>query len=96
MILFQLFVRVNFWGQVVEMNFSSFIFDKLLKTVSFSASWGEEDALFMMFHHTWTCFLEKKIWNIHKHSLKYKILEDQFKNSSSEAATIVFYKKTCS
>ena len=34
-----LFSRVTYWGWVVEMNFSSIKFDKLLKIVSFPGSW---------------------------------------------------------
>ena len=34
-----LFIRVSYQDQVLEMNFSSINFDKLLKIVSFPASW---------------------------------------------------------
>ena len=78
-----MFVTVNYWSQVVEKNFSSIIFDKLFKIFSFPASWCiAHDVL-----PYWVYLSEKKIWNIHKHSLKYKILEEEFINFSSEAAT---------
>ena len=81
-----LFSRISYWGQVVEMNFSSINFDKLLKTVSFPVICNE-DTLLIMYYHTGIHFPEKKIWKIHKHSLKYKNLEKEFNNSSSEVAT---------
>ena len=46
-----------------------------------------EDALLMMHSHTKIYFPEWKNWKIHDHLLKYKIVEDQFKNYYSEAAT---------
>ena len=46
-----------------------------------------EDVLLMMYYHTGIYFSERKIWKIHKHSLEYKILEEELNNSSSEAAT---------
>ena len=68
-----LFVRVSYWGQVVEMNFGSISFDRLLKFVSFPSSWViyNDDALLMMYYHTGIYFPEQKIWKIQKHSLKY-------------------------
>ena len=56
-----LFVRVSYLGQVVEINFSSIIFDKFLKIVSSPASlviYKEEDALLMMFYLTGIYFQE--------------------------------------
>ena len=50
----------SYWGQVVEMDFSSINFDELLKIVSFPASWVicKEDALLMMYYHTGIYFPE--------------------------------------
>ena len=56
-----LFVRVSYLGQVVEINFSSIIFDKFLKIVSSPASlviYKEEDALLMMFYRPGIYFQE--------------------------------------
>ena len=71
------------------MDFKSINFDKLLKIVSFPASWViyNEDALLMMYYHTGIYFPERKIWKIHKYSLKYEILEEELNNSPSEAST---------
>ena len=71
------------------MNFSSINFYKLLKTVSFPASWViyNEDALLMMHYHTGIYIPENKNGKILKLSLKYKILEEDLNNSFSEAAT---------
>ena len=86
-----LFVRLNYWGQVLEMNFSSnnINFDKLLKFVSFLASCViyNKNTLLMMCYHTGIYFPELKIWEIHKNSLKYKILETATRGvQQSEAA----------
>ena len=47
-----LFVRVSYWGQVPEMTFGSISFGKLLKIVSFPASWViyNEDAMLLYYH----------------------------------------------
>ena len=50
----------------------------------------------MMYYHTGIYFPDKKIWKIHKNSLEYKILEEELKNSSSEAATRGVLWKSCS
>ena len=83
-----LFLKVSYWGQVVEMNFSSINFVNLLNFVSFSANWGiyNEDALPILCYHTGIYFPEEENWKNRKHSLKYKILE-KFYNYSSEATT---------
>ena len=83
-----LFLIVSYWGQVVEMNFGSISFDKLLKIISFPAGWViyNEDSLLLMYYHTGINFPKYKILKTHKHLLKYKILEEWFDNSSSEAA----------
>ena len=49
-----LFLRVSYWGHVVEMTFSSIYFAKLFKIDSFSASRViyNEDALLMIYYHT--------------------------------------------
>ena len=36
----------------------------------------------MMYYHTVIYFPEEDIWKIEKHSLKYKILEEEFSFSS--------------
>ena len=48
-----LFVRVSYRDQVVEMNFSSIISDRFLKTISFPPSWViyKKDALLMTYYH---------------------------------------------
>ena len=57
-----------------------------MKIVSFPASKqaesSNEDALLMMYYHTGIYCLEWKIWKIHKNSLKFKILKEQFNNFS--------------
>ena len=56
-----LFLGVSYWGEVVETNFSSINFDKLLKIISFPVSWQvicNEDALLMMYYHTGIYFPE--------------------------------------
>ena len=67
----------------------SIIFYKLLKIVSFFASWTicNEDALLMMYYHTGIHLPEKKVWTIHNHSLKHNTLEEEFNNSFSEVVT---------
>ena len=85
-----LFVRIRYWGQVVEMNFSSIFFDKFLKIVFFlpDESYIRKNTMMrMMFHHTGIYFQEENIWNIYENSSKYKNLEEEFNYSSSEAAT---------
>ena len=46
-----------------------------------------EDVLLIMYYHTGIYFPEWKVLKSHKHSLKYKILEEKLNNFSSEAAT---------
>ena len=48
-----LFLRVSYWGQVVEMNFWSIDFDKLLKILLFPASLVIcNDDVLPMYYHT--------------------------------------------
>ena len=58
--LVTLFLRVSYWGQVIEINFYLI---KLLKILSFPA----ESSVMQMYCHTGTYFWEKKIWKVHKH-----------------------------
>ena len=53
-----------------------------MKIVSFPSNGViyNEGGLLMMYYHTVIYFPEKKIWKIHKHSLKHKILEDEIYN----------------
>ena len=59
-----LFLRVSYRGQVVEMNFSSVNFDKLMKIVFFCQLIHDtyhKDALLVMYCHTGIYFQEMKI-----------------------------------
>ena len=80
------------------MTFSSIYFAKLFKIDSFSASRViyNEDALLMIYYHTGIYLSEYEISKIHKHSLKYKTVEEEFNKSSSEAATKGVLSKSCS
>ena len=66
------------------MNISSVNFDSCWNLfLSLTAeSINNEDALLMMYYDTGIYCPELKILKIDKHSLKYKILEKEFNNSS--------------
>ena len=82
-----LFVRMTLWGQVVGMNFASINFNICWKLLGYPpASWViyKKDALPMISWSIpyWDTLPTEKIFKIHKHSLKHKIRDEEFTNSS--------------
>ena len=75
------------------MDFSSINFDKFLKMISIPANRiiCNEDALLMNVFLYWCIRLLPRVENlkIHKHSLKYKSLGEEFNNYFSEVGTRV-------
>ena len=75
------------------MNFSSINFDKFSKIVSFPASrviWNKDALLMNVILYRYIGFLPRvENLKIHKHSLKYKSLGEDFNNYSSEVGTRV-------
>ena len=56
----------------------------------------DDSALLVMDWHTGIYFQEQKIWKTYKHSLKYKILEEELSNCYSEVVTWSVLQKSCS